>query len=217
MIKTINKSDEKMNFLTDMPISLANAIRRSVNYIPILAIDTLEITKNDSALYDEILAHRVGLIPLKNVELKLPEECTCKDKGCGKCSLKYKIKAKGPSIVHSTEMTPKGDIIHKMPLTILEKDQELEFVAVAKIGIGKTHAKFTPGLIYYKYSDDVDKGDVKEDDEAFKKIVEESDKDENRELSVFIESWGQIKANEIFTKAIEALNKNLKEFLKSLK
>ena len=66
MIKIIKKSDDKIIFNTDMSISLLNALRRSVNEIPILAIDSLEISKNDSALYDEIIAHRVGLIPLKN-------------------------------------------------------------------------------------------------------------------------------------------------------
>ena len=44
---------------------LANAIRRSVAEIPVLAVDEVEIFKNDSALYDEMIAHRVGLIPLK--------------------------------------------------------------------------------------------------------------------------------------------------------
>ena len=42
-----------------------NAVRRSVTEIPVLAIDEVEIFKNDSALYDEVLAHRIGLIPLK--------------------------------------------------------------------------------------------------------------------------------------------------------
>src|SRR3989338_9050267 len=45
--------------------SLANAIRRSVAEVPTLAINEVEIFKNDSAIYDEMLAHRLGLIPLK--------------------------------------------------------------------------------------------------------------------------------------------------------
>ena len=101
MIKITNKTENKLQFTSDIPIYLLNAIRRSVNYIPTLAVDTLEISKNDSALYDEIIAHRVGLVPLKNESLKLSEECDCKGKGCGKCSVKFKLQAKGPGTVYS--------------------------------------------------------------------------------------------------------------------
>ena len=69
MINKIEQTDEKVVFSTDMGVSLANAIRRSVNEVPILAIDEVDIYKNDSALYDQILAHRFGLIPLKNQKL----------------------------------------------------------------------------------------------------------------------------------------------------
>ena len=65
MIKTINYDKQKINFTTDMQINLANAIRRSVLEIPVMAIDEVEIIKNDSALYDENIAHRIGLIPIK--------------------------------------------------------------------------------------------------------------------------------------------------------
>lgn len=215
MIKISSKSDEKLNFVTDIPVNLANAIRRSVNSIHILAIDTLKISKNDSALYDEIIAHRIGLIPLKNENLKLAEECSCKGKGCGKCSIKLKLKATGPCTVYSTDLSPRGGVVYKMPIVLLDKDQGLEFVATAKIGIGKEHAKFTPGLLYYRYSEDVDKGDVKNDDENFKKILDKTRK-EGLELNVYIESWGQIKAKEIFINATETLIKNLKEFSKSV-
>lgn len=214
MIKITKKSDEKINFVTDMPISLANAIRRSINYIPILAVDSLEISKNDSAFYDEMIAHRVGLIPLKNESLKLPEDCGCeKEDGCGKCSIKLKLSATGPCIVYSSDMSPKGSSIYKMPLTILDKEQELEFVAIAKRGLGKNHAKFSPGLMHYKYSEDIEK----ENDEQFKKLVESSKKSSSQELSVFIESWGQIKAKEIFTESVDTLNKEIKELLKKVK
>jgi len=214
MIKLINKSNEKISFKTDMGISLANAIRRSANYIPILAVDYLEITKNDSALYDEIIAHRVGLVPLKNEDLRLPEDCDCeKEEGCGKCATKLKLSTSGPCTVYSTDISPKGSVLYKMPITILGKDQELEFVAVAKMGRGVQHAKFSPGLIYYRYSEDLEK----EDDESFKKIVEESKKDESKELTINIESWGQIPAKEIFTSSIEIINKEIKELVKKVK
>jgi DNA-directed RNA polymerase subunit D len=214
MIKIINKTDEKIVLKTDMSPSTANAIRRSANMIPIIAIDSLELTKNDSALYDEIIAHRAGLVPLKNEDLKLPEECGCeKEDGCGKCSIKLKLSAKGPCTVYSADMSPKNAVLYKMPLTILDKDQELEFVATAKMGKGIKHAKFSPGLIYYRYSEDLEK----EDDEAFKKILEESKKNKGKEMTMTIESWGQIKAKDMIIESINVLNKEIKDLVKDIK
>lgn len=214
MIKVINKTDEKISFTSDINPSMANAIRRSVNQIPILAVTELEISKNDSALYDEIIAHRVGLVPLKNEDLRLPKDCDCgKEEGCGKCAIKLKLSASGPCTVYSSDMTPKGSVIHKIPITILDKDQELEFVAIAKMGLGIEHAKFTPGLLYYRYSQDVEN----ENEENFRKFLENVNKDGKNELSIFIESWGQIKAKDIFIGAIEVLNKEIKELLKKVK
>ncbi len=210
MIKITNKSNEKLSFKTDVNTSLMNAIRRSANYIPLLAVDSLEISKNDSALYDEIIAHRMGLLPLKYEELKLPSECDCgKEEGCGKCAIKVKLSAVGPGIIYSDQLSPKGVSLLKMPITILDKEQELEFVAIAKMGRGIEHAKFSPGLIHYKYE-----GDAKNiSDEDFKKITEKDAK----ELEVSIESWGQLPAKEIFLKAIDSLNGELKDLLKQVK
>lgn len=215
MIKIINKTNEEISFKTDMGVSMANAIRRSANQIPILAVDSLEITKNDSALYDEIIAHRVGLIPLKNEDLKLPSECDCgKEEGCGKCSTKFKLIASGPATVYSTDLSPKTNVIYKMPITILDKDQELEFVAIAKMGTGIQHAKFSPGMIYYRYSEDLEK---EGNDEEFKKMIEESKKSEDKEITFFIESWGQITPKDMFTQSIEILTKEMKELVKKVK
>lgn len=216
MIQIKDKTTEKITFETDMPISLLNGIRRSVNQIPVTAIDTLEISKNDSALYDEIIAHRMGLVPLKDQKLKLSEECDCKGKGCGKCTVKFKLSSKGPATVYSTDLEPKKDVAYSIPITLLDKDQEVEFVAIAKAGKGDTHAKFVPGIIYYGYADDEDKGDLEKDNENFKKIIEEAKK-KDKTIRVSVESWGQIEVKEVFNKAIESLNKNLREFVKSVK
>jgi DNA-directed RNA polymerase subunit D len=214
MIKLINKSEDKIAVKTDMSASMANAIRRSVNYIPILAIDSLEITKNDSALFDEMIAHRTGLVPLKHENLRLASECDCgKEEGCGKCSIKLKLSATGPCTVYSDEMSPKKIVLYKMPITILDKDQELEFVATAKVKRGVDHAKHSPGLIYYRYSEDLEK----EDEESFKKLVEDAKKTEGKEMTMFVESWGQISAKEMFSEAITILNKEIKDLIKNIK
>jgi len=69
-MEIITKTPEEVSFILDMDVSLANAIRRSVAEIPVLAIVEADIYKNDSALYDEIIAHRLGLLSLKNQKMK---------------------------------------------------------------------------------------------------------------------------------------------------
>ena len=69
-MEIISKTAEEIQFTSDIDVSLANAIRRSVSEIPILAIYEADVYKNDSVLYDEVISHRLGLIPLKNQKLK---------------------------------------------------------------------------------------------------------------------------------------------------
>lgn len=152
-IEKIYESEEKMSFvIRGINFSFANAIRRAATEIPVLAIDTVEFYKNDSALYDEILAHRLGLVPLKaSKTFTSKEECSCKGKGCLKCTAVLKLKAKGPKTVYASELKAKDcePVYGEMPLVVLEKDQELELVAEAVLGMAKEHAKFSCGLIWF--------------------------------------------------------------------
>ena len=69
-METINKTKDKYIFKTEIEDSLINSIRRYVGQIQLAAIDEVEIIKNDSPLYDETLAHRLGLVPLKQSSKK---------------------------------------------------------------------------------------------------------------------------------------------------
>jgi len=150
-MKIIEKTKEKAIFHEEINESLANALRRSASEIPIMAIDEVELYKNDSALYDEILAHRLGLIVLKNQNLEFIENCSCKGKGCSKCSVQLKLSVKGEKTVKAGEMKGKAEVAYEeTPIVLLLKDQELEFVAVARMGKGIDHAKYSPGLVYYR-------------------------------------------------------------------
>jgi len=217
-LKNYDKKQGKISFITDMSISLANAIRRSVLEIPIMAIDEVEIIKNDSALYDEILAHRVGLIPIKTGIVK---------------ETKFKLKEIGPRTVYSTDLKPSVGATYKLPLIILDEEQEIELIANAKLGKGIEHIKYSPGLVYYKHNLDSEILDFVEIDE-FGKISYNGEEFKDKSLSeeqinkikkikevnelVFnIESWGQIEVKEIFSKAIDVLDKNLQEFNKTIK
>ncbi len=150
-MKILQKSQNKIVFVEEIDESLANAIRRSCLEIPVLAIDEVEISKNDSVLYDEVLALRLGLVPLENQNLELKEECSCKGRGCNNCTIQLKLKAKGPCTVYSGDL--KGSvkpIYPDMPLTSLEEDAELELVAFARLGKGIQHTKYSPGLVFYR-------------------------------------------------------------------
>lgn len=217
-LKNYDKKQGKISFITDMSISLANAIRRSVLEIPIMAIDEVEIIKNDSALYDEILAHRLGLIPIKTGIVK---------------ETKFKLKETGPKLVYSTDLNPPVGTTYNLPLIILDEEQEVELIANAKLGKGNEHIKYSPGLVYYKHNIDSDILDFVEIDESGKvSYNEEEFKDKSiseeqinkikklkeiNELVFNIESWGQIEVKEIFSKAIDVLDKNLQELNKAVK
>src|SRR3989339_53402 len=110
-IKLISKDDNKATLLLlDVNPVVVNTLRRLImDEVPTLAIEDCEFIKNDSALYDEIIAHRLGLIPLKT-DLKSydkKEDCKCKGKGCSICQVHLSLRAKGPAIVTSSELKAK--------------------------------------------------------------------------------------------------------------
>ncbi len=121
--------------------SLANAIRRSTAEVPTLAIDEVEIFKNDSALYDEMLAHRLGLVPLKTEKSMN-----------AKTKIDLKLSKVGPCTVYSGDLTGSAEVVYgKIPLTILGEGHKLELVGTAILGKGIEHAKYIPGLAYYRH------------------------------------------------------------------
>lgn len=151
------KGNELVFVLKDVNNILANTLRRlMLSEVPTLAIDTVNFIKNDSALYDEIIAHRLGLTPLitdlKSYEL--PEKCSCKGEGCAKCQLNMTLNTKGQKTVYASELKsqdPKIKPVYgNMPIVKLVKEQKLELEATAVLGYGRQHNKFSPGLIYYK-------------------------------------------------------------------
>lgn len=151
-VQLITKEPNLVFVIEGINTNLANTLRRTAEEVPVLAIDTVEFVRNDSALYDEVLAHRLGLLPLKmDKTFTQIEECTCKGKGCAKCTASLSLKAIGPCTVYAKDLKGKIKPIYgNMPIVVLQKDQELELIAQARLGKGKNHAKFSPGLIYYR-------------------------------------------------------------------
>ena len=158
-----DKKTGKITFIAKgIHSAFANAMRRNIlDTVPVMAMEDIEFRKNTSALYDEIIAHRLGLIPLKT-DLKsyeLPAKCKCKGEGCNRCQLKLTLSAKGPGTVYASDIKSKDPkvkpVYPEMPITKLLKGQEIEFEATAVLGHGKNHMKFSPGLVWYKHKPEI--------------------------------------------------------------
>ena len=159
----VKEQDENsMTFIVrDAEVPFVNAIRRiAMMKVPKLAIEDVFIVKNDSAMFDEVLAHRLGLTPLvsdaESIEgLVLPEDCDCdSEKGeyCPRCSVSFSLRETGPKTVYSKDLKSCGDskikpVYDTIPLLKLKENQEVDLEAVAKLGIGKDHAKWVPTTV----------------------------------------------------------------------
>ena len=67
-IKILEHSRYSVKFeLLQTDLSVANALRRiMISEVPTLTIDLVEVRENTSALHDEFIAHRLGLVPLQS-------------------------------------------------------------------------------------------------------------------------------------------------------
>lgn len=234
-MKLIEKSKDQLVFAAEMDESIANVIRRYISQIPVIAVDELEISRNDSPLYDETIAHRVGLIPLKA------------GKTAEKGKLKLDVKREGT--VYSGDIKGNPEPIYKnIPITTLDKGQELQFIASVRFGRGVEHAKFSPGLMFYRNSAEITMD--KEFLEEVRKVLPDTEIKERgskitiadkgkkevtdmcegiankkkkkaeisygKELIIILESFGQMDAKDIFNESIDALRKDLTSVAKAL-
>ncbi|KAI2632058.1 insert subdomain of RNA polymerase alpha subunit [Hypoxylon sp. NC1633] len=151
--------------LSNVDMSMANSVRRVMHAeVPTISIDLVEFESNTSVLADEFIAHRLGLIPLDSREidqLNYSRDCDC-DQNCGRCSVTLVLHAKctdqdvmkvyasdlevgydrpnshiGNPVI--TDPDRKGSLICK-----LRHGQELKVTCIAKKGIAKEHAKWSP-------------------------------------------------------------------------
>ncbi|MBI2650940.1 DNA-directed RNA polymerase subunit D [Candidatus Woesearchaeota archaeon] len=176
-IRVLNNSREegKLSFIIkDTTPTFANTLRRiMIEEVPTMAIEDVEFRKNNSILYDEMIAHRLGMISLKT-DLKsynLPEKCKCEGAGCARCQLKITLKAtKGSETVYASELKSSDPAIKpvypKTPIVKLLKGQSLELEATAVLGKGKMHTKWSPCLAYYKHKPIIEIGNVKNPEEV---------------------------------------------------
>ncbi|KAL8129217.1 hypothetical protein V2J09_018372 [Rumex salicifolius] len=168
--------------LRDTDPSMANALRRiMIADVPTIAIDLVEIEINSSVLNDEFIAHRLGLIPLTSeraMAMRFSRDCdNCDGDGqCEYCSVEFHLRAScvteqtmnvtskdllssDASVVPvdfadsvADESSDKGGIL----IAKLSRGQELVLRAIARKGVGKDHAKWSPAAtVSFMYEPDI--------------------------------------------------------------
>jgi DNA-directed RNA polymerase subunit D len=164
-----NKTGKLTFLLSGASPAFANMLRKTIiDEVPTMAIEDVEFRKNSSILYDEIVAHRLGLIPLKT-DLKsymVKDECKCGGEGCNRCQLKLILKQKTGCTVYASDIESKDPKVIPVypgtPIVKLGKGQNLEFEATAILGRGKEHVKWSPGLAFYKYKPVIEIKNIKD-------------------------------------------------------
>ncbi len=187
--------------LEGLPLSIANAIRRfTINEVPTMAIEEVLIIENTSAMPNEVLAHRISLIPfISDIDRYVaPEECDCGSKlGCEKCVVRYVVRAEALDetiTVYSGDIIPEDPkttvkpVSPKIPIVKLAPKQRIEIELYVRVGKGRKNAKWQAAIssLYEK------------DNEPNKRIL-------------FIESIGFLPARRILKEAVNILKKKIQE------
>jgi len=175
-IEIIEMADRKAKFvLKNSSPAMANALRRTLlSDIPKMAIDTVEfytgkIEGDDgkeyesiTPLFEEIIAHRMGMLPVPtDLGLFVPQsECSCGGEGCPSCTIVYSLQKTGPCTVYSSDLQPlagpdsdKLRIVDEfIPIVELTADQGITVYAKAVMGTAKKHVKWQVcNGVGYKY------------------------------------------------------------------
>jgi DNA-directed RNA polymerase subunit D len=190
-IEILELTDTKAKFIiSGVSPPTINALRRTlISDVPKMAVENVEFHlgpirdehgkeyESVTPLFDEIIAHRLGMIPIPT-DLDLfvfRKDCVCKGEGCPSCTIMYSLNKKGPSeedeqesvTVYSDELqivtqkieglsekkyAEKFQIKDKIPLVKLNKSQAILLYATAELGTGGEHAKWqTAQAVGYQY------------------------------------------------------------------
>uniref|UniRef100_A0A7C2Z967 DNA-directed RNA polymerase subunit Rpo3 n=1 Tax=Ignisphaera aggregans TaxID=334771 RepID=A0A7C2Z967_9CREN len=153
-----------------VPLAFLNVIRRyALAKVPTYAIDEVMIVVNTSSMFDEILAHRLGLIPLKmedviekvrELDPELCEKCSSQplegvdSRLCNECYVHMTLEAEATTneaVVYSGDIKSDDPRVvpayNNIPIVLLAPGQRIALELKARLGRGLEHAKWSPASI----------------------------------------------------------------------
>ncbi len=213
--------------IKDTGTSFVNALRRQIMAgTPVLAIDDVHIYENTGAMFDEMLGHRLGMVPLRMDSKKYKPG----DK------VKFVLEKEGPGTVYSRDIKSTDPKIEpadmNIPLTKLIEGQRIRLELDAIVGMGKQHAKWQPAIASYTELPQVvsDKGAkekaYKSDvldmmlDGKHRDIILKDGQSLQYDSTAFVftlESHGNLTPKELFESAAEGLKEKAEGLRKELK
>jgi DNA-directed RNA polymerase subunit D len=246
-IKKVHEDGNVSKYLIkDTTAPFMNALRRTIMIdVPCLAIEEVNFYENTGIIFDEMLAGRLGLLPIKT-------DTKAYKRGD---KVKLVLEKEGPAIVTTKDIKctdPKIEILDKkVYITKLVKEQKLKLEMTAIMESGSKHAKFQPAIVAYNELPYIDneKSSVKN----IKEIVEEAPKGslevkagklflidpynttiQNQPIDILmkygaklsymenefvltIETTGQLTAQELIESAVKELTAKLDELEESVK
>lgn len=192
-IHVLNKTDSEIKFLLeDSNPQFANALRRIImSEIPVMAIESVDFIENDSVLYNEVIAHRLGLIPLifdpKNFQFKEEE-----GKADSSNEVVFVISKKSPGMVYSKDMKSSDPevkpLYDNIPIVELFDDQKLKLEASASLGVARSHTRYQAAIVHYRYFPIAKiKGKLDNPSEVMKVCPKNALKIDNEKISVTLD------------------------------
>ncbi len=177
-IRELKEREGELLFSETNP-PMVNALRRVlIADVPKLAIEDVEFHlgtigdeeedkefESSAPLFDEIIAHRLGMLPIPTDLdlLNFKDECDeCGGEGCPNCTIIYSLNKKGPCTVYSGDLIPVGEtdlrpVDDLIPIVKLDETQALLIYATAELGTAKEHAKWQPTSgVAYKYYPEIE-------------------------------------------------------------
>lgn len=208
--------------------AFVNSLRRQMMAgTAVLAIENVHFYENNGAMFDEMLSHRLGLVPLKMDSKKYKEGD----------AVKLVLEKDGPATVYSKDIKSTDPKIEpaglNIPLTKLAEGQSLKIEMEAFVGFGKQHSKWQPAIVSYEELPVIAGDNKVGKDKSYKADVIDMLLDEkHRDLVVregqhveydpttfifSVESHGNLTPRELFAAAVEGLKGKCEEFRKGLK
>ncbi|BEI95480.1 hypothetical protein CcaverHIS631_0104290 [Cutaneotrichosporon cavernicola] len=118
LVRSLNR-DEVVFHLSGVDMAYANSLRRTMMAdVPTICIDQVAFMQNTCPIPDEMLAHRLGLIPLisrgAGKGLRYTRDCDC-DEGCYYCMVTLRLKVSAANLARGNFMAITSDMLEIIP------------------------------------------------------------------------------------------------------